>query len=163
MTLVDPGESFDKELEIIWNLKPDVSGRSSLNAREVTRGKILTDYVFPAAGTYFVKVVFWDVRDSQGRELPNFESEPIEITVVEPQGEDLTVWRRIENRPDIGYFLQNAWFDAVDNPTRARLWREMREIVDRYPNSVIAGQIGQKLQAFRTRYRGRPLPWDSPN
>lgn len=156
---VEPGENFDKELEILWNLKPDVTGRSPLNVEEVTRGKILTDYVFPTAGTYLVKVVFLNVRDSQWRQLSNFESEPIEITVVEPRDDDLAVWRLIENRPDIAYFVQNTTIQKANSEAeRVTRSRELRDIAQRYPNSIIARQIGQKLEEYRIRL-GRS-PWE---
>lgn len=160
--LLEPNGSFEDTSDIMWNFKPETAHLSPMWAENTRRGRILTDYVFPMAGTYRVKAVFWHIVGSDGRGHP--ESAPIEITVVEPQGEDLIVWRLIENRPDLAYFIQNAWFiETAEGPAaRERPWRELRGIADQYPNSVIARQIGQKLQEFRTKLR-RPLPWESPN
>ena len=155
--LLEPNGIFEDTSDLVWNLKPETAHLSPMWVEISRRGRILTDYVFQTAGTYRIKAVFWNITGLDGRGYP--ESEPIEIRIVEPRGEDLTVWRLIENRPDIAYFVQNTEIqNANSDAERVTRSRELREIAQRYPNSIIARQIGQKLEEYRARL-GR-APWE---
>jgi hypothetical protein len=149
-----PNQSAEGIAKIIWNEKPNVGGMNTRAAERWQRGKILTDYTFQNAGTYFVKAAVWGIVDKTGRGLARVESEPIEITIEEPEGEDLEVWRRVQNREEIAYFMQEALIKTVNgnNARRQRLINELQTIADQYPDSLLASQIRQKLREYRATY-----------
>jgi hypothetical protein len=152
-----PNQSTESKARIFWNEKPVVHHLNPDAARRVQEDKILTDYVFPDAGRYFVKAAVWGMIASNGRVLPKVESEPIEITIEEPEGQDLDAWNAIKDREDIAFFLQEGSFRGSYKSVGERKSREYDEIAARYPNSIISAQLRQKLREYRTRLGIDPL------
>lgn len=146
---IKPGESIETTADILWNDKPRVSHLNPDAAKSVTEGKILTDYVFPQAGTYFIKSIY-SVYYFEGRlKLAKIESEPVRITIEKPAGDDLTVWNKIKNRTDIAQFIQQGEFSFSDFEEQEKLEQEFEQIYNQYPESIIARQIGQKLEKYK--------------
>lgn len=83
-----PGKSHNyEEATILWNGKIDVSGLNELAAKEKLKGKITTEYALPTPGVYFLKGLPYF-----GENGTPIESDPIQILVSEPVGDDLKIW-----------------------------------------------------------------------
>lgn len=145
---IKPHTSIETSAEILWNNKPDVSHLNGIAASRVTQDKILSDYAFPVAGSYLVKIEFSGLFDLQAHRY-KIESEPIQIIIKEPDGEDLEVWQKIKDRGDIAYFIQEGRFRTIKREEEQRLKYEAELIVNQYPTSLIAKQIAQSLDKFR--------------
>jgi hypothetical protein len=78
---INPKEVFTKRSMILWNYKPDVSHLSVDVAKPFLEGRILTDYAFVKAGTYFIKCVLTIPGTKPDESSIRIESEPIEITI----------------------------------------------------------------------------------
>ena len=134
---LQPGQHFKSQATIFWNSKPQIP-RSG-------EGKILTDYAFSKAGIYFIKAVASITGDNPMK----IESEPIQIVVNEPVGDDLKVWNQIKENGDIAYFIQQGETPTYQDEKAEKLLKEIEQITGKYPNSDLAGQMKQKLEKFR--------------
>ena len=72
----------------MWNRKQDVAHFNELSSKSATKDKRLTDYAFPKAGTYFIKGILRLTKNG-AQAITEIESEPIQITIVEPIALDL--------------------------------------------------------------------------
>lgn len=104
----EPGKILEFPAVAYLNKRPKLSHLRPAAAEQVKKERILTDYVFPEARTYFVKVVHSVLFKGTERVRP--ESKPTRVIVEEPTGEDFSVWEKIKDRPEIGFFIQHGWF-----------------------------------------------------
>ncbi|MGI8788055.1 MAG: hypothetical protein ACR2HG_09875 [Pyrinomonadaceae bacterium] len=142
---LQPGQSFKSQADILYNSKPDISRLNVDTIKDSPEGAILSDYAFPEAGVYLVKAVlsFSDIK-------LKVESEPIQIVVNKPIGEDLKVWNQIKDNGDIAYFMQKGATRTYQDAKAEKLLKEIEQITQQSPNSFLAGQMKQKLEKFRT-------------
>jgi hypothetical protein len=115
--------------------------------------KILTDLVFPEAGQYHIKVVSYyrtpeAVGDSNKTPI-SVESEPIEVTIEEPKGEDLEVWNQIKGNRDIAVLMQSNQLITSDSNEKVKLVNEVEQIIERYPNSTYSAYLKPSLEKFK--------------
>ncbi len=130
-------------VKILWNHKIEDSDKINPNViKRAREGKIVNDYAFSEAGTYFVKASAFNNELS---------SEAIKINISEPTGEDLEVWNKIKDRGDIAYFIQNGYVQIPDYKPeeKAKFQTEIEELVEQYPNSFLAEEIEQSLAKFQ--------------
>lgn len=141
--LLKPQESLVALTGILWNSVPRVTNLSELAEKQLT-----TNYVFMAKGTYFVKVVLPIYTQNKQFEI---ESDPLQITVEEPVGEDLKVWNKIKDNGDIAYLMQEGDFKIPSYKTkeRGKLQQEVEQILVDYPNSFYAQSFKQSLEKFQ--------------
>ncbi|MFM9905037.1 MAG: hypothetical protein ACKVQJ_10760 [Pyrinomonadaceae bacterium] len=148
-TKIDPQETFRKQCAILWNrnFSTEVKNLSKEAAESYIGGKILTDYAFPGAGTYFIKAVTTVMKSNKPFLI---ESGPIQITVREPQGEDLEIWNKIKNNSEFAHFLQYGDMTrGYKKPEeRTRFQQEVEQILADHPNSFYATNLRQSLDKF---------------
>lgn len=145
-----PGEGITNSATILWNMKPNINGLNETVAKKAVEGKILTDYAFPEAGTYFVKASYYIYStNQQGAVL--IESDLIKIVIEEPASEELEVWNKIKNNGDIAHFIQEGDFSVPIYKTKERenLRQEIEQIINQYPNSFYTESLQQSLAKFR--------------
>ena len=138
---LQPGQVFTSQADVLWNSKPQISRR--------VKGRILTDYAFPQAGVYLIKAVVSIPAKSSSDKLTRIESEPIQITINEPVGDDLEVWNLIKDKGDIAYFLQQGETPTFQDEKAEKLLREVEQISQKYPNSLLANKLRSRLEKFR--------------
>lgn len=132
------------EATILWNGKPNVSHLNEDAAKRVLAGKITTEYALQEPGVYFIKGVSY-----VGEEATPIESEPIQIVINEPVGDDLKVWNQIKGNREIAYLMQKDSFDIGKDETKTKLVNEVEQIVQKYPNSIYSGYLGKSLEKFK--------------
>lgn len=115
--------------------------------------QILTNFAFPASGTYWVKAVLTMAPSVHGQQ--KVESAPIKIVINELDGADLAVWKRIKDRADFASFLPRGSFLASEEKVEASLLDEVREIVRTYPHSKISMKMQTRLEKFQTMEQKR--------
>ncbi len=127
---------------ILWNSDKQNAEYSWKESR------VLTDYVFPKAGEYYIKARYGIYASSKPLFL---ESKPIKITVTEPKGEDLEVWNKIKDNGDFAYFIQYGDllkpYDKTEQQTKFQA--EVEQILTDYPNSFYATSLSQSLTKFK--------------
>jgi hypothetical protein len=135
------GESFKSEALILWNAKPQIP--------RAGEKKILTDYAFPKPGDYYLNatLVLSDKNRTDG--LVQIESQPIQITIEEPTGDDLNVWNRIKNNGDIAFFLQQRDTTTFRDEKSKKVVKEIEEIIRQYPATLLTDQMKSGLAKFR--------------
>lgn len=146
-SVLKPSAKFEAMTRIFWNWKPNIEGLNKDVAKAAAENKILTDYVFSEPGVYQVKASYYLTIGEQTTPT-RIESEPVQIVIEEPVGEDLEVWKKIRDRGDIGYFIQEGEFKTVKPEEREKLRQELAEISSRYADSALAKQIARSLQWF---------------
>lgn len=142
---IKAGQMIQSQATVLANVVPEISHLNEDAAKRVSDGKIMTGYAFPKADVYFIKVVLHIPRENP----IIIESDPIQITVNEPVGEDLEVWNKIKDRIDIAYFLQESQSIARDDEERKKFTQEVEQIVEKHPTSTLANQINRSLEKFR--------------
>lgn len=146
---IKPGDSIETTASILWNDKPKVSHLNPDAAKSITEGKILTDYVFPQAGVYFIKSIYSVYYYTDRMNVVKIESAPVQIRIEEPTGNDWTVWNKIKDRGDFAYFIQYGDFRVSEPEEREKLQQEIERIFSQSPEGIIAGQIEQSLEKFK--------------
>lgn len=141
-TIIKAGQTASSQAKIFWNFSP-VNRFSNLEGFE--KSHIMTDYVFPAAGVYLIKAVLY----IPGTNPVQIESQPIQIVVNEPTGDDLQVWNRIKNNGEIAYFIQQGSFKTYKDEERDKLINEIEQIIRAYPNGQLADKMKQTLEKFQ--------------
>lgn len=150
-SLIQPGKSFKSEAEILWNNKPDTSRLNINSIKNSREGAILNHYAFPNVGSYLIKVIL-TMPDDAGTKI---ESEPIQIFVNEPVGDDLKVWNLIKDRGDIAYFIQQEEVPSLKEAEKEKLLREVEQIASDHPNSLLTARIKQGVEKFRMEEKKR--------
>jgi hypothetical protein len=139
------GQSIESSTEILWNYIPNV-----VNKKELANDQLISDYVFTSRGNYFIKA-----RCQTDYQIGNstIESAPIQITILEPQGEDKLIWDRIKNNKDFAYFIQEGdiFTPPWEQEKRAKFQMELNDIVNRHPNSFITGQLRKGIEEFNKK------------
>jgi len=162
---INPGQVFSSQNKVLWNSSAasQVRNLSADAAESYTRGQILTDYAFPKAGTYYVKAVAGVFF--KGKEAITIESKPVQITVEEPQGEDLEVWNKIKNDGEFGHFLQEGKMThGYHKPEDVeRFQNEVDHILADYPNSLYAQPLRESLMKYRAAEAKREEFLKQPN
>lgn len=139
------GETIESQATILWNSKPDIKNLSDNAVKIYKDSQLMTTYAFPNAGIYLIKAVLIIPGETQTK----IESEPMKIVVSEPVGDDLKVWNLIKDKGEIGYFIQQNEMRLYKPEEREKLLDEIKQIVSSNPNSLLAGQMKQKLEKFR--------------
>jgi hypothetical protein len=136
---VRAGDTFKTQITLLWNQ------RTPQNPT-VMKDRLATDYVFSTSGVYFIKATasIWD-NDQKN----TVESEPIQIVVDEPVGDDLIVWNSIKNNSEFAYFMQEGNFLTSKTEEREKLQKEVEEISTKCPNSILAGQMKTSLEKYQ--------------
>lgn len=154
-TLLKKGERIKSSNKILWNAS---LAENSANPKEFEETDILSYYAFPKAGKHLIKAVLHGYGEQASMRI---ESEPIEITLEEPTGDDLDSWKIIKDRQDIGYFIQEGYFRASKSEEKEKVLRDIEEIILQYPNSIISKQIEQSLDKFRANKEKRRVILES--
>lgn len=147
---LEPKQSHKYEATILWNGVPRVSHLNESAAKRVLEGKITTEYALPEPGAYFIKGV-----STFGENMTKIESEPVQVVINEPVGDDLKVWNRIKGNREIAYLLQKDSFDTDKDEEKTKLIREVEQIVQTYPNSVYSDYLKPKLEKFKANEERR--------
>jgi hypothetical protein len=137
-------QSVNYHATILWNGKPDVSHLNETAANEVLASKISTEYAFPEPGTYFIKAV--SSIQQNGSEV---EFDPVRITIVNPEGEDLDVWNKIKGNREIFFLIQIGTFDTSDENRKQQLIASVEQILIEHPSSVYSGYLRTNLDKFK--------------
>ena len=142
-TLLKKGEHSKSSSKILWSANR-AGNCSDCEAYQET--DILTYYAFPKAGSYYIKAV---LHVSEGQKSKQIESEPIQITIKEPTGEDSEVWNIIKDREDIGFFIQEGYFRTPNSKQKEKIQQDVEQIISEYPNSLYAESLRQSLAKFQ--------------
>jgi hypothetical protein len=136
---IKPGEISNNQITVLWNFVPALIRKEEDNLLE-------THYAFPEAGIYFIKATasFWN----NNRKFV-IESEPIQITVDDPVGDDLIIWNKIKENEELLFFMQQNKFLTSKPGEREKLQKEVERITAKYPNSVLANQMKKSLEKYQ--------------
>jgi hypothetical protein len=141
------GDTFKSRSGILWNFD-QTKITASGNRDNLRKTHIVTDYAFPTSGEYFVKAILTVPRNNNSLKI---ESEPIQIKIQEPTGENLEVWNKIKDNGDFAYFIQEGDTRIPSNKSeeRNRFLKEVEQILSAYPNSFYAESLQQSLDKFK--------------
>lgn len=138
------GQIQNYEVTILWNGKPNVSHLNEEAGNQVLKGKITTEYALPKPGVYFIKGLSY-----VGENATPIESESVQITIGEPVGDDLVVWNQIKGNREIALLMQVGEFDTGKDEEKAKLVRQVEQILEQYPNSVYSSYLKKNLEKFK--------------
>jgi hypothetical protein len=139
-----PNESYKEAASILFTCKADFSHLNDDEAKRASKDKILTDYVFIEPGIYLVKAASYLDRGQT-----KIESEPVQIVINEPTGDDLKIWNKIKKDCDFGYFMQQSEFSDSKRNKKEELVKKVEELISKHPNGILANQLKQSLEKFK--------------
>jgi hypothetical protein len=153
-----PGDRVGRTANLLWNAKPPEIDRSTTapeTIAAVTKTRILTDYVFPEAGIYYIKATCF-IYDSESDRMVKIESEPIQIVIDGPVGEDKVFWEKIKNNGDLGYFIEYG----KANPGKSfeeqkAIHDEMVQLLEDHPNSRYSESLRKNIEKSSNRMEER--------
>lgn len=132
-TTLKPNETVTASANIFWEwVKQDVPAAA-----------------FIEPGIYRIKARY-NIHIEKEENSILMKSEPVQITLEQPVGEDLQVWNIIKNNGDIAHFIQEGYPRIPDYKPeeRARFLREVEQIIIDHPNSFYAESLRRSLDKF---------------
>jgi hypothetical protein len=105
------------------------------------------EYVFSQPGRYFVKGGY---KDTTGVEA---YSEPIKITVVDPVGEDATVWLKLRGSEAYGRLIQLPASTHLQGDLD-----KLGEIARKHPKSIYSTYIIEAFENRRPSFNSATIP-----
>lgn len=147
---LESGQTSTTNIMILWHGKPDYSGlddkRKSWYQERDKNLMIVTDYAFPESGIYFVKFKS-NMLNEVGEEV-SVESEPAQIIINDPTGEDLEVWNKIQGKQEIALLMQGAFLDNQEK--NSKMVQEVENILTDHPYSIYSSYLRQGLDKLKT-------------
>jgi hypothetical protein len=136
-----PDETVSNQATVLWNSKPKTSDPAF-------EKKITTDYAFPVAGDYYVKLRYVIYPETTPVWI---ESVPIKISITKPEGDELEVWNKIKDNGYFAYFIQEGdmLIPSYKSEERLKFQTEIEQILTDYPNSFYATSLSQSLNKFK--------------
>jgi len=139
-----PEEYIETKATLLYHHRMETNHLSTLSARQINRDYIDTDYVFASSGTYRIKAVF-----SGGDSLGKVESEPVSVSVREPQGDALKVWNALKDDAGLGYFIQQGGPNGDPRSSESRALVEiLNDLVEAHPESPQVDDIRSSLSKY---------------
>ena len=131
------------------SLKPNESSEASANILWKWLGDNPSKFIFSNLGVYYIKARYSTIIEGEGDNL--MKSEPIQIIITEPVGEDLEVWNKIKDDGEFAYFIQEGDIHIPSYKTdeREKFLDKVEQIINQYPNSFYAESLRQSLTKFR--------------
>ena len=123
MITLKPGEKEQASFSLLWN------GPFYTEGRAPTGG-----FVFPRAGTYFVKV-----RVSS--KLGDLMSNVVRVVIQQPQGDDAAIWEALKADKGLAQY-----YDYPDGA--AGQGEKLHQLLNKYPNSSHAASMKKALAAY---------------
>ncbi|HMJ08383.1 MAG TPA: hypothetical protein VK468_05225, partial [Pyrinomonadaceae bacterium] len=137
---ISRGQTVSSRASILLNALMETRHLNDTAGRELTKDKIPSSYAFPSEGVYYLKAALLVGKNQ-------VESSPIQITVTKPIGQDLEVWNKIKNRPDVAFLMQEGQLTSDDK--KADFLAEVDEIIETYPDSLLATQMKEGREKVR--------------
>ena len=143
--------TLDASLQSPLNLPPDQSLETSGSMLWKRSAKDTPEFFFTRSGSlsFRAKYVALLLSDGKRMEIP-LESEPIQITLESPSGEDLEVWNKIKDDGNFALLIQKNRVDISDSKTeeRAKFMQKVEDIIGTHPNSFYAESLHQSKAKF---------------
>lgn len=138
-----PGQLYETDATVLWNQKLEASHLSKTYAKKVERERLTTDYALAEPGTYYIKATLLNPLTNNV-----VESEPIQVTVLEPEGADLEVWNRIKVDGNYGLFIQTGGLpEHPKGPKTVKLANDLETLISQHPSS----RYGQSIRSSLTK------------
>lgn len=147
---VAPNQTVSYSAIVLWHGAKDVSHLSDYAAKLALEGIVATAYAFPAPGIYKIKGVSSTVREGTP-----IETEPIEIVVSGPVGEDLQVWNRIKDDRQIALLLQGGGFDVYKDSEAKPSIDKIEQIIEQFPDSTYTQYLRSNLEKYKEGVKAR--------
>ena len=92
----------------------------------------------------FIEYSFWN------KPFIKIESETIQINIIEPIGEDKDIWNFIKDKPEYASLME---FDELPDEIekRTNIKQNLEQIINRHPNSLLAGQFKKSVEKFNQK------------
>lgn len=134
---LDPGESFETEATVLWNQKIETSHLNEVYTKRLPRQRLSTDYAVMESGTYYLKAVLYDSQTGT-----QIESAPLSLTIEEPQGADLAIWKMLKQNADYAFFIQTGGLmEHPKGPKTVKVERDLESILSQHPDSQYVKSI----------------------
>lgn len=142
-TTLKPNGRLEVNPKILWNFKPEESPNINPDVYERQKAvNIWSAFAFHNVGTHYL-------RARNGA----LESDPIQITITAPDGEDLEVWNKIQDSNDFAFLLQRdeLYIQSYRIKEREVFQQKVETLINQYPNSFLAKSLETSLNKFKAK------------
>jgi hypothetical protein len=144
-----PGESQYSDAPVLYNDFRVTEGLPRAAADEIRSRELDTAYVFERPGRYLLRGTL-----HLGVGLEPIQSEPVEVEVRAPTGQDAKAWNAIKNCRACARFLQTGEAGGLaDDERNTATAGVLERVATESPKSIYAAQIRQSLENHRERLR----------
>jgi hypothetical protein len=142
---LNPSQSFETEATVLWNQKIETSHLNELYAKKLAKQRINTDYALAEPGTYYVKAILHNPKTGT-----DIESRPLLLTVEEPQGTDLNIWKTLKQNGEYALFIQTGGLlEHPKDPKTVKMARELKDLASQNPGSHYTKSIRSSLSKHK--------------
>ncbi len=145
IVLLPPGEAVNGSATLLYNHRPETAHLRPLYAEQALSGRIPDEYALSRAGFYQLKARLYD------NEMENYvDSDPVQIRVIEPEGENAPVWETMRRHPELGFLVQAGVLPGASSEAEEQQAEStLNGLLSAYPGSAYARQIRPQLEKFR--------------
>lgn len=141
--VISPQQSVVTHASILFNHGVPTGHLNATAAAAVAARYLSEGYALPLAGRYSVKALLYG-----GNGEDAVESQPAEIVIAEPTGEDLEVWKTLRADAELGYFMQAGSFRARSSALRReQLVITLERLTTHHPTSryteILRGRLSR--------------------
>jgi len=145
--MLKQNEVFETEASILWNQQIPTSHLNENAARRITKGQITSIYALSDAGIYRIKAVLINPETTE-----RIESQPVQVTVTEPAGDDLKVWNLIRHDARHAYFLQTGELNEPSASDKEQDFiGKVEQLIAAYPRSRYAAHFNRSFAKYKLR------------
>jgi hypothetical protein len=143
--VVGPRQRVATAASILFNHGMPSGHLNPETAAEVATRYLDEGYALPVAGRYRIKALLYG---ENGDEV--VESEPVEIAIEEPTGEDREVWNALRSDPELGYFVQAGGPRGRSSELRRQqLVSTLERLVTYHPGSRYTEVLRERLARYQ--------------
>lgn len=109
------------------------------------------EFLFYQPAKLFFKFDYTFVLKDNLTEKYTLASEPVEVNLFEPSGEDLIVWNKIKSNGNFAYFILRGSPAIPMNKVaeRERFIKEVNQIITDHPTSLYTAMLMTNLEKYR--------------
>jgi hypothetical protein len=139
--VMGPKQTVATSASILFNHGVPSGHLNAETAAAVSVGYLADGYALPVPGQYRIKAVLHGAAGDDA-----IESEPVEVAVEEPAGEDREVWNVLRSDPELGYFMQAGGPRSRSSELRRQhLVSVLERLMTHYPASRHAEILRERL------------------
>ena len=148
--VLKPNQSVKTQAKISYNYRRKDYRNLAPEIEQRDREKFISSsYAFPKPGVYHLKATF--MASLVGEQPRMIESQPMQVVIAPPSGEDAAIWNEIKDDDEIAQFIQFGNVGTVKNEKRIEVRNKVDRLFRTHPNSRYRKTLERGLKKFEQK------------